>query len=109
MERVPWHKALFDRALARVQKSHVLFSLAENPLRQHDNPRRDKNGVRGLVRGGKSLPELLVPRKPERRRRRAGLARLQGGRVHRDYPAAAELCDRMPAPPPPAYAYLPRS
>ena len=26
MERVPWHKALFDRALARVQKSHVLFS-----------------------------------------------------------------------------------
>ena len=27
MERVPWHKALFDRALARVQKSHVLFSL----------------------------------------------------------------------------------
>ena len=26
MERVPWHKALFDRALARIQKSHVLFS-----------------------------------------------------------------------------------
>ena len=32
MERVPWHKALFDRALARVQKSHVLFSRCSDGL-----------------------------------------------------------------------------
>ena len=50
MERVPWHKALFDRALARVQKSHVLFSLCDYdrdyaPCPWYDELQRSRGNV----------------------------------------------------------------